>query len=151
MLNMTFPCDGYVTGWEYYRDKLNVNVYVDIWRRLSPTPFKSKLEGSTRTTLPQRFELIAKSVLATTKDTALGVNVEMLPNKIFVKRGDIIGLHYDAINSPVVIPSSNGGNGLVPQEELYQTVSLPRDNGDLTPGNLVDVTPWSSAKMVFAL
>ncbi|XP_074655735.1 basement membrane-specific heparan sulfate proteoglycan core protein-like [Tubulanus polymorphus] len=102
MVNNIFPCDGYITGFEYNRGTARGKCFIGIWSRMGP----------------QTFKLHEKILVP---EQAVGVHRLNLTRPIPVKKGDFIGVHYDRDTPAGVISYTMAEDGLVSPNELYRT------------------------------
>ena len=90
---MTFNCDGAVTAWRYYSRRFGMTVYFGVWNPVSD----------------HEFQLMGFNKIVTTR-----VGLEEYAVKdyetIIVKKGYVVGIHYDSSKLPeefMVIPHAS--------------------------------------------
>ncbi|CAH1777812.1 unnamed protein product, partial [Owenia fusiformis] len=133
MIDNEFLCSGTVIAWEYYRDNMDTVAYVATWR---PTAEPWKFKLITKTPLSVRFGYFGV--------TKVDVNIP-------VQGGDFIGIHYSYFTGTPCIPNSRGNDSVVPDNELYTTINVPRFNEDFVEGNIADFTGVQPIKSTYAL
>ncbi|CAH1777248.1 unnamed protein product [Owenia fusiformis] len=134
MINNSFPCDGNITAWHYYRSNTETAAYVAVWRR-DPEPNKY--------ILIKQWELDPI-------ENALG-NIIHEIDKSPVKKGDCIGIHYSRTTKVPAISNSRGNDGLVDMGELFETINIPRFKEDFHEGNKLDFTGIEPIATTYAL
>ncbi|CAH1777798.1 unnamed protein product, partial [Owenia fusiformis] len=132
MTGHTFPCDGYLNAWQYFRGNPNGNVYATIWRPIAKS----------------QHQLIKKTLLPS--DTA-GIHTVALSQHVPIKQGDFIGIHYEAVSTEPIIPLAKDGDNALFAYDLYDTANIERYNADLNEGNVVDLGIWSKKRVRFAI
>ena len=118
MLNNVFLCDGYLMKVRYYRGSPDGSAYLGIWKVME--------EG--RYALREKIEL---------PPAPIGVQTVDVP-RVFVNRGDFIGIHYPRGLPQGVVVSALREDNLVRENELYYTYSLPIYDEDITPNVPID-------------
>ncbi|GFR68383.1 basement membrane-specific heparan sulfate proteoglycan core protein [Elysia marginata] len=116
LINNAFPCDGEVTGWEYYRLDSQATAYVGVWRLLR--------DG--------RFQLIGKTELP---PAAIGVQRVDVANPISVETGDFIGIFYSTSSASNIIAQATMQDNAVPVEQMYQNYRVQIFDEDITQGS----------------
>ncbi|CAH1777802.1 unnamed protein product, partial [Owenia fusiformis] len=133
MTGNTFPCDSKIESWEYYIDDNSLtSAYLTTWRPVAKS----------------RFTLISSTRVVATRP---GNHSVILTQQIDVKQGDFIGIHYEHKAKGGIIPFSRGNDDVVPDNQLFDTVILPRDDSDFHVGNTIDLSGWSTIKATFAV
>ena len=117
MLNNRFICDGYVQQFTYFRGNPEGSAYVGIWRQIGDMEF----------ILRHRVELPPAPV---------GIHTVHLSPPIPVDRGDFLGVHYSANTGVGIVASSIPEDGVLDENELFQTLCV-----DIKNENLVLNTP----------
>lgn len=134
MLNNVFMCDGFLTYVNYYRGGPG-SVYLDVWRPVSENVY----------TLIHKMEL---------RDGGMGIQTVQLP-RLYVKRGDFLGLHYPRSATIGAVRSALKEDNLVQENELYFTYNLDLYDDQIREDVPVDVTLHNAgrpiARTTFAL
>ncbi|CAH1777807.1 unnamed protein product, partial [Owenia fusiformis] len=127
---LTFPCDGRIEAWGYFRANPNGTVYIDVWR------YRSK----------DRFTLVHKTAVPPAES---GIQFVPLAQHIPVRQGDFIGIHYTRNASAAVgiIPYASEGD-TVPQR-LYNTRIIKMYNDETSEGAIVDASKGIMRQMLF--
>ncbi|CAH1786991.1 unnamed protein product, partial [Owenia fusiformis] len=132
MVDNQFPCDGYVTAWEYQRSTPDTKVYFGVWRYAG---------GSMDV-------LVGKTLIP---PNTPGFHIVAIDPPIPVKIGDYIGIHYAKNDTKPAVPNSRGLDGVVEYSELFRTLNAPLYDEDFTEGVPIDFAAYSIIRSTHAV
>jgi len=120
MLNNRFICDGFVRHFTYFRGNPDGSAYVGIWRQIGDMEF----------ILRYRIELPPASI---------GIHTVHLSPPIAVARGDFLGVHYSADTKVGIVASSIPEDGVLDENELFQTLCVDIKNENMMLNTPLDL------------
>ncbi|CAH1786990.1 unnamed protein product, partial [Owenia fusiformis] len=131
LVDAVFPCDGDLVGWEYFLSDSEATPVATVWRLVSDKVYKIVW----KTPLRNGFQ---------------GRRVMNFDKYLSIKKGDMIGLHYQGGSKPG-IPSSRGSDGVVGDSELFNAIHFQVFDEFLTEGDEIDLARWSTIRVTYAL
>jgi len=124
MLNNRFICDGFLRDFTYFRGTPYGTAYVGVWRQYGDLEF----------ILRHKVEL---------PPAPIGIHTINIDPPIPVELGDFLGIHYSADTNTGIIASSIPEDGVLDDNELYQTLCIDVRDDRITLNTPLDFTGYS--------